>query len=109
MIKYLENKYGKLKTKWVILMRELICAASVIVAWLVPSIGGIMALIGAIACSVLGLIFPAIFDLLLFYNNPKCIVLRYIINFLLILVGFTTLLCGSYMSVLEIIEDLGFK
>lgn len=109
MIKYLENRFGKMKIKWVFCLRELTCIVTVFIAWVLPTIGGIIGLIGAVACSLLGLVFPAILDLLLFYNYSKCMILRYIVDFFIIIFGIFMLISGAYLSILEIIADVTFE
>lgn len=106
MIRHLEASYGTLKLKWIICLRELVCAIVVLVAWLLPTIGGLMAVLGAVACSVLGIIFPATFYLILFHDNPNGFVFGYIVGFTMIFIGLFALIAGTFISVIEIIKDL---
>lgn len=105
MVRHLENKYGELRVCYILLLREGICFLCVLIAWLVPSIGGIIAFLGALCLSVLGVILPAIFDLVLFKNAPYK-VFRYMKDYFMICMGLFGLIVGTYMSIIEIIQDV---
>ncbi|KAJ3662455.1 hypothetical protein Zmor_006803 [Zophobas morio] len=76
---------------------------TVIIAILVPDLEGFISLVGALCLSMLGLIFPAIIDLITFYEKPG-LKWRLPKNIFLILFGFVGFVTGTYVSIQGIIE-----
>ncbi|XP_066147989.1 proton-coupled amino acid transporter-like protein CG1139 isoform X1 [Euwallacea fornicatus] len=80
---------------------------TVILAILVPNLGGFISLVGAVCLSMLGLIFPATIDLVTFYEEPGLgkYNFRLYKNLFLIFFGLVGFLTGTYVSIREIIES----
>ncbi|XP_060519999.1 proton-coupled amino acid transporter-like protein CG1139 isoform X2 [Cylas formicarius] len=81
---------------------------TVVVAIVVPDLGGFISLVGAVCLSMLGLIFPAIIDLVTFYEDPGLGSFNWRLykNLALVLFGLVGFLTGTYVSIIEIIESL---
>lgn len=97
---------GDISAPKIYLVRELVSFACVAVAWVCPALGGVISLIGAICLTILGIILPAICDLLLFYEDKSFAAFRMIRNILYIIIGIFVFFVGSYTSVIEIIHEL---
>jgi proton-coupled amino acid transporter len=72
---------------------------------LIPNIGLVIALTGAVSSSFLSLIFPPVVDLVHFWEEQH--VLRLVKNGLLISLGLTGFFVGTYVTVLRIISGEG--
>lgn len=83
------------------------CTA-VVVAVLVPKLGPFISLVGAVCLSFLGLMFPSILELVVFWQEPKglgrglWILWKNIFIAFFGIVGFFT---GTYSSLLEIYDS----
>lgn len=77
-----------------------------IIAILVPDLEGLISLVGALCLSMLGLIFPAVIDLVTFYDDPGFGRLNWRLwkNILLIFFGFVGFATGTYVSIQGIIQ-----
>lgn len=69
----------------------------------IPQIENFISLIGAVACSGLALIFPALFHILTFRNNGLSR-LAYLKNLFIIFIGLVGFVIGGYSSVKTIID-----
>lgn len=80
--------------------------ATVIISIAIPNLGGFISLVGAVCLSTLGLICPAIIDLVTFYEEPGLGRFNWRLwkNIFLILFGLIGFLTGTYVSIQEIIE-----
>lgn len=80
---------------------------TVVLAILIPNLGGFISLVGAVCLSMLGLIFPAVIDLITFYEEPGLgrFNWRLYKNLFLIFFGLIGFLTGTYVSIIEIIES----
>lgn len=83
---------------------------TIIIAMAIPNLGPFITLIGAVCLSGLGLIFPAIIETVTLWEQPglgKCnwILIK---NVFLILFGITVLFTGTYVSIIEIIQNYAF-
>lgn len=67
-----------------------------------------MSLIGAVCVSTLGFMFPAIIEILTYYERPGFGTLKWILikDVQLILFGIAGFIIGTYVSILEIKETL---
>ncbi|XP_969657.2 proton-coupled amino acid transporter-like protein pathetic isoform X2 [Tribolium castaneum] len=77
-----------------------------VIAILVPDLEGLISLVGALCLSMLGLIFPAVIDLVTFWEDPGFGRLNWRLwkNVLLIFFGFVGFATGTYVSIQGIIE-----
>jgi len=82
---------------------------TVVLAILIPNLGGFISLVGAVCLSMLGLIFPAIIDLVTFYEDPGLGRYNWRLhkNLFLIVFGLIGFLTGTYVSIIEIIDSYG--
>lgn len=82
---------------------------TVIIAILVPDLEGFISLVGALCLSMLGLIFPAIIDLITFRENPGLGRFNWRLWKNIFLIGFGLLgfLTGTYVSIQDIIAKAG--
>lgn len=82
---------------------------TVVLAILIPNLGGFISLVGAVCLSMLGLIFPATIDLVTFYEEPGLGKYNWRLykNLFLILFGLVGFITGTYVSIIEIINDYG--
>lgn len=80
---------------------------TVLIAIAIPTIGPFISLIGAVCLSTLGLMFPSIIELVTCYERPGFGRFNWVLwkNCLLIFFGVVGFVLGSYVSVLEIIEE----
>ncbi|CAG9761643.1 unnamed protein product [Ceutorhynchus assimilis] len=80
---------------------------TVVLAILIPNLGGFISLVGAVCLSMLGLIFPATIDLVTFYEEPGLgrYNWRLYKNLFLIFFGLIGFVTGTYVSIIEIIES----
>jgi len=93
-------------------IRAVIVAGSVVVAILVPNLGPFISLVGAVCLSFLGLMFPSIVEIVVFWDVPgglgrgNWVIWK---NVLVIAFGFVGFLTGTYTSLLEIVETYGIS
>lgn len=82
---------------------------TVVLAISIPNLGGFISLVGAVCLSMLGLIFPAVIDLVTFYEEPGLGRFNWRLwkNGFLILFGLVGFLTGSYSSLQEILHADG--
>ncbi|KAL1517835.1 hypothetical protein ABEB36_001549 [Hypothenemus hampei] len=80
---------------------------TVTLAILIPNLGGFISLVGAVCLSMLGLIFPAVIDLVTFYDEPGLGKYNWRLykNLFLIFFGLVGFLTGTYVSIKEIIDS----
>lgn len=78
---------------------------TLILAILIPNLGGFISLVGAVCLSMLGLIFPAIIDLVTFYEHPGLGRFNWRLwkNVFLIFFGLIGFLTGTYVSINDIL------
>lgn len=103
--KALKNNFGAKKNMAEYVIRILLVVLTVIVAIIVPNLGGFISLVGAVCLSMLGLIFPAIIDLVTFYEDPGFGRFNWRLWKNLFLVGFGLIgfITGTFVSIQEII------
>ncbi|XP_067001806.1 proton-coupled amino acid transporter-like protein pathetic [Anabrus simplex] len=102
----LKHRYPKNPLLMEYVIRTALVTASVALAVAVPTIGPFIALIGALCFSILGLVVPALIEIVTFWEHglgPGR--WRLWKNFLMIAFGFMALSFGSYTSILAIIEE----
>lgn len=102
--KNLKQHFGVRKTIYEYLIRIVIVTGTVCIAIAIPNLGGFISLVGAVCLSTLGLIFPAIIDLVTFWEEPGLGRYNWRLwkNSLLICFGLVGFLTGSYVSIVEI-------
>ncbi|XP_037938074.1 proton-coupled amino acid transporter-like protein pathetic isoform X3 [Teleopsis dalmanni] len=78
-----------------------------VIAFALPNLGPFISLIGAVCLSTLGLMVPAIIELAVYYESPGFGCLDWIMwkDIFLIIFGFVGFLTGTYVSILEFIEE----
>lgn len=88
-------------------IRIILVFITVVLAILIPNLGGFISLVGAVCLSMLGLIFPATIDLVTFYDDPGMGKYNWRLykNLFLIFFGLVGFLTGTYVSIFEIIES----
>ncbi|XP_074028134.1 proton-coupled amino acid transporter-like protein acs isoform X2 [Leptinotarsa decemlineata] len=79
---------------------------TVVLAILIPNLGGFISLVGAVCLSMLGLIFPSIIDLVTFYEDPGLGRFQWRLwkNMFLICFGLLGFVTGTYVSIQEILQ-----
>lgn len=103
--KAVKNNFGPKKTLAEYGIRISLIILTVILAILIPKLGAFISLVGAVCLSMLGLIFPAIIDLVTFYDDPGLGKFNWRLwkNVFLICFGLIGFATGTYVSVNEII------
>lgn len=87
-------------------IRMVLVVITVAIAIAIPNLGGFISLVGAVCLSTLGLMFPAVIDLVTFYEDPGLGRFNWRLwkNLFLILFGLVGFVTGSYVSIQEILE-----
>lgn len=98
--------FGKHETIGQYCVRIGLVVLTVLVAVAVPNLGPFISLIGAVCVSTLGLMFPALVEIITYWESPGFgrYNWRMVKNVLLIIFGIIGFLAGTYVSVLEILE-----
>lgn len=80
---------------------------TVALAAAVPNLGPFISLIGAVCLSTLGLMFPAIIEIVVYWEEPGLGRFNWRLwkNLLLIMFGIVGFLTGTYVSLLEIADS----
>lgn len=83
-------------------------AITVFIAAALPNIGPFVTLIGAVCLSTLGMMFPAVIELVTFYEKPGYGRFNWILwkNIFLILFGVVGFITGTYVSIEEFSQHL---
>ncbi|KRT85868.1 Amino acid transporter [Oryctes borbonicus] len=102
--KNLKQHFGARKTLSEYSIRTVIVIGTVCIAIAIPNLGGFISLVGAVCLSTLGLIFPAVIDLVTFYEEPGLGRFNWRLwkNTFLIVFGLIGFLTGTYVSIIEI-------
>ncbi|KAF5301877.1 hypothetical protein FQR65_LT08709 [Abscondita terminalis] len=105
--KNLKNNFGARKLYVEYAVRILLVVGTVIIAIAIPNLGGFISLVGAVCLSTLGLIFPAVIDLVTFYEDPGLGRFNWRLwkNVFLIIFGLIGFMTGTYVSIQEIINS----
>lgn len=105
--KNVKQAFGARKLAVEYSIRIAIIIGTVAVAIAVPNLGGFISLVGAVCLSTLGLIFPAVIDLITFYDEPGLGRYNWRLWKNLFLIGFGLLgfVTGTYVSINEIMES----
>ncbi|XP_017781864.1 PREDICTED: proton-coupled amino acid transporter-like protein CG1139 isoform X2 [Nicrophorus vespilloides] len=105
--KNLKQHFGARKLVVEYSIRVFLVSATVAIAILIPNLGGFISLVGAVCLSTLGLIFPALIDLITFYEEPGLGRFNWRLwkNIFLICFGLVGFVTGSYVSICEILES----
>lgn len=104
--KNLKHHFGARKLYVEYIVRVVLIIGSVVVAIAVPNLGGFISLVGAVCLSTLGLMFPAIIDLVTSYEDPGLGRFNWRLwkNAFLITFGLIGFVTGSYVSIQEILH-----
>lgn len=101
------------KFKWMKVLKGLLqqiwCLSTVATAVAIPQLGPFISLVGAVCLSTLGLMFPAIIELVTFWDSPglgSCY-WRLWKNLFIILFGILGFITGTITSIEEIISEFG--
>lgn len=80
---------------------------TVCIAAAIPNLGPFISLIGAVCLSTLGLIFPSVIEIVTYWERPGMGRFNWRLwkNGALITFGVIGFLTGTYVSILEILED----
>ncbi|GJQ79436.1 hypothetical protein Trydic_g16295 [Trypoxylus dichotomus] len=102
--KNLKQHFGVRKTLPEYSIRTVIVIGTVFIAIAIPNLGGFISLVGAVCLSTLGLIFPAVIDLVTFYEEPGLGRFNWRLwkNAFLIVFGLIGFITGTYVSIIEI-------
>lgn len=89
-------------------LRAILVSFTVAIAIGIPNIGPFISLIGAAGLSTLGLMFPPIIEIITYYKQPGYGKFMWILwkNVFLILCGIASFFTGTYVSLLEIYNDV---
>ncbi|CAH1970311.1 unnamed protein product [Acanthoscelides obtectus] len=103
--KAVKNNFGSHKTLAEYGIRTSLVILTVVMAILIPNLGGFIGLVGAVCLSMLGMIFPSIIDLVTFYEDPGLGKYNWRLwrNGFLICFGLLGFVTGTYVSINEII------
>ncbi|VEN47348.1 unnamed protein product [Callosobruchus maculatus] len=103
--KAVKNNFGSHKTVAEYGIRASLVILTVVMAILIPNLGGFIGLVGAVCLSMLGMIFPSIIELVTFYEDPGLGKYNWRLwkNGFLICFGLLGFVTGTYVSINEII------
>nr|CAI5832887.1 unnamed protein product [Callosobruchus analis] len=103
--KAVKNNFGAHKTVAEYGIRASLVILTVVMAILIPNLGGFIGLVGAVCLSMLGMIFPSIIELVTFYEDPGLGKYNWRLwkNGFLICFGLLGFVTGTYVSINEII------
>lgn len=106
--KAVKNNFGAKKNMAEYGIRISLVVLTVVLAIIIPNLGGFISLVGAVCLSMLGLIFPAIIELVTFYEEPGLGRFRWRLwkSMFLVCFGLIGFLTGTYVSIQEIIAGL---
>ncbi|KAK9885719.1 hypothetical protein WA026_012487 [Henosepilachna vigintioctopunctata] len=104
---YVKTKFSKNLNIAEYALRISLVTFTVLLAIVVPNLGGFISLIGAVTISMLGLVFPALIETATIYENPGFgkFNWRLIKNIFIIFFGFLGFFSGTYVSLKEIFES----
>lgn len=106
--KAVKNNFGSKKNMAEYGIRISLVVLTVVLAIIIPNLGGFISLVGAVCLSMLGLIFPAVIELVTYYEDPGFGKYKWLLwkNMFLILFGLVGFVTGTYVSIEEIIAGL---
>ncbi|XP_046684932.1 proton-coupled amino acid transporter-like protein pathetic [Homalodisca vitripennis] len=108
--KGVQHKFVEHPNRAEYILRMLVVTGTVIVSVLVPNLGPFISLVGAVCLSFLGLMFPSIVEMVVWWDIPGGLGKGYWVvwkNILVICFGIVGFLTGSYTSLVEIVEEYG--
>ncbi|XP_067003584.2 proton-coupled amino acid transporter-like protein pathetic [Anabrus simplex] len=105
--KAVKHRFGSRKLIAEYTIRVLLVLSTVMIAAAVPNLGPIISLVGAVCLSTLGLMFPAVIEIVTYWENPGLGTFYWRLwkNIFVILFGILGFVTGTYISILEIIEE----
>ncbi|PSN47057.1 Proton-coupled amino acid transporter-like protein pathetic [Blattella germanica] len=103
------HRFGSKKETAEYAIRIFLVIATVVIAVAIPQLGPFISLVGAVCLSTLGLMFPAIIELVTYWDNPGLGPGYWILwkNVLIIMFGILGFVTGTLVSIEEIIETFG--
>lgn len=104
--KNVKHRFGQRKNIAEYALRIILVSATVAIAVAIPNLGPFISLIGAVCLSTLGLMFPAIIELVTYWERPGLGTYNWRLwkNGFLICFGILGFVTGTYVSIQEIIE-----
>lgn len=107
MWKNLKKNFPEKERLMEFVFRLFLSSLTILIAILVPNLGGFISLVGAVCLSMLGLIFPAVIELVTIWEKPGLGPYKYKLwkNLALILFGLIGFVFGTYVSILDIIKE----
>lgn len=107
--KSIGHRFGAHKLAAEYVVRTLLVIGTVAIAVAIPQLGPFISLVGAVCLSTLGLMFPAIIELVTYWESPgmgSCY-WRLWKNFFIILFGILGFITGTITSIEEIVAEFG--
>lgn len=106
--KAVKNNFGSKRNMAEYGIRISLVVLTVVLAIIIPNLGGFISLVGAVCLSMLGLIFPAVIELVTFYENPGLGRYNWRLwkNMFLVVFGLVGFVTGTYVSIQEIMAGL---
>lgn len=102
--KYITRKCPAEKhVQYIYMARFLIVLMTLAIAELVPHLALFIALIGAVACTSLALLFPPIIDLLVSYAQNRLTIKTWIIDGTMLVFAFIGFVTGTYAALSDIL------
>nr|CAD7202516.1 unnamed protein product [Timema douglasi] len=107
--KAVNHRFGAHKLTAEYIIRIVLVIATVGIAAAIPNLGPFISLVGAVCLSTLGIMFPAIIELVTFWEDPGLGRFNWVLwkNLAIILFGVLGFVTGTYSSIDEIVREFG--
>nr|CAD7258642.1 unnamed protein product [Timema shepardi] len=107
--KAVNHRFGAHKLTAEYIIRIVLVIATVGIAAAIPNLGPFISLVGAVCLSTLGIMFPAIIELVTFWEEPGLGRFNWVLwkNLAIILFGVLGFVTGTYSSIDEIVREFG--
>nr|CAD7592857.1 unnamed protein product [Timema genevievae] len=107
--KAVNHRFGAHKLTAEYIIRTVLVIATVGIAAAIPNLGPFISLVGAVCLSTLGIMFPAIIELVTFWEDPGLGRFNWVLwkNLAIILFGVLGFVTGTYSSIDEIVREFG--
>nr|CAD7428805.1 unnamed protein product [Timema monikensis] len=107
--KAVNHRFGAHKLTAEYIIRVVLVIATVGIAAAIPNLGPFISLVGAVCLSTLGIMFPAIIELVTFWEDPGLGRFNWVLwkNLAIILFGVLGFVTGTYSSIDEIVREFG--
>lgn len=105
--KNLKIHFGARKMYAEYALRIILVCATVAIAIAIPNLGGFISLVGAVCLSTLGLMFPSLIEIVVYWEEPGMGRFNWRLwkNLFLICFGLVGFVTGSYVSIIDILND----